>query len=112
MSDIKHSPSRVGDISELDVCLRFMRDGWEVFRNVGSSGPVDFVVVNPKTGHVMLLDSKTPTIHKHKDGTVTVQAAKLTPQQLEMGVRVVSTYRDKVFIRKDRIKEKFENEDS
>lgn len=112
MKQVKHSPSRVGDISEMDICLRFMRDGWEVFRNVGSSGPIDLVVVNTTSGNVMLLDSKTPTVNHRKDGITTIQAGKLTDEQKNMGVKLIAAYQDKVFIRKDRIKEEIIDENS
>ena len=112
MKQIKHSPSRVGDISEMDICLRFMKDGWEVFRNVGSSGPIDLVVVDFTTGNVMLLDSKTPTINRRKDGMTTIHAGKLTDEQKNIGVRLVAAYQDRLFIRKDKIKEEIKHEDS
>jgi hypothetical protein len=89
-----------------------MRDGWEVFRNVGSCGPIDLVVVDTTTGNVMLLDSKTPTVNRKKDGTLTVHAGKLTDEQKSMGVKLIAAYQDKVFIRKDRIKEDLGNENS
>ena len=41
---------KVGDISELEVSAHYLREGWEVFRNVSCNGPADIVIWKPDTG--------------------------------------------------------------
>lgn len=48
--------SRIGDISELQACVWLLKQGYEVFRNVGSSGPLDLIAM--KDGHIILIDVK------------------------------------------------------
>jgi len=50
---------KVGDISELEVSTYYMREGWEVFRNVSSNGPADIVIWKPNTGEVKFIDVKS-----------------------------------------------------
>ena len=35
---------------ELSMCLHFLEEGNEVFKNVGCTGPVDFIVLDKETG--------------------------------------------------------------
>ena len=54
--------SRLGDITEIDMCAYFMKKGWEVFRNVSSCGPIDFVIFNKKTVKYYFIDAKTSNL--------------------------------------------------
>lgn len=51
--------SKVGDITELEVSAYFLKKGYEVFRNVSSSGPADLVIWNPNDNSIHLIDTKT-----------------------------------------------------
>jgi predicted nucleic acid-binding Zn ribbon protein len=53
------SASRIGDISELEVTAYYLKEGYEVFRNVSSIGPADIVVWNPEDNTMHLIDIKT-----------------------------------------------------
>ena len=66
-SDYK-SPSRKGDISEIDICLHFLNMGYEVFKNMGCSGRVDFIILDKETGEVFLYDANEYTVDEN--GTV------------------------------------------
>lgn len=54
---MKFSTSRVGDMSEMTACVWLMQQGYEVFRNVSSAGPIDLVAI--KDGIVTLIDVGT-----------------------------------------------------
>lgn len=59
-SSLNHLPtSKIGGISELEVCAYYLREGYEVFRNVSASGPADIIVWNPESGEVHIIDVKT-----------------------------------------------------
>jgi hypothetical protein len=53
------STSKIGDISELEMSAYYLRNGYEVFRNVSSDGIVDLVVWNKEENFVHLIDIKT-----------------------------------------------------
>ena len=54
--------SRLGDITEINMCAYFMKKGWEVFRNVSSCGPIDIVIFNKETTKYYFIDAKTSNI--------------------------------------------------
>ena len=54
--------TRLGDITEIDMCAYFMKKGWEVFRNVSSCGPIDFVIFNKETAKYYFIDAKTSNL--------------------------------------------------
>lgn len=60
--DSNHSHNRIGDITEVSLASQLMAEGWEVFRNMGSDGPVDMIALNPFTGEVRYIDAKRPSI--------------------------------------------------
>ena len=41
---------KVGDVNELKATIKFLKEGYWVFRNVSPKGPIDMVIVNEKTG--------------------------------------------------------------
>ena len=45
---------KVGDVNELKATIKFLKEGYWVFRNVSPKGPIDMVIVNEKTGEVRL----------------------------------------------------------
>jgi hypothetical protein len=49
---------KVGDVNELKATIKFLKEGYWVFRNVSPKGPIDMVIVNEKTGEVRLIDVK------------------------------------------------------
>lgn len=54
---MKHT-SRIGDHAELVAAAWLLRNGYEVFRNVGCTGPADLVVLDVDTGEMFLVDVK------------------------------------------------------
>lgn len=88
--------NRIGDITELDICHYFLEHGFEVFRNVSSVGPVDFVTLDTNTGEITLYDSKTVNPYLNKDGKCVVHLTKLSDVQKRLGVMLVGKYGDTI----------------
>ena len=88
--------NRIGDITELDICHHFLEQGFEVFRNVASSGPVDFVILDTNTGEITLYDSKTVNPYFNKDGECVLHLTKLSDVQKRLGVMLVGKYGDRI----------------
>jgi len=97
------SDNRRGDITELELCHHFLNQGFEVFKNVACTGPIDFIVLNNDTNEFTLYDSKTPTIHTREDGSRRVGTTSTTARQKELNVHVVALYNGKVYTDTDRI---------
>ena len=66
---ISESNSRKGDLAEYYAITWLWDNGYEVFPNAGSSGPIDMVAI--KDGEVTLVDVKTlwHTSHSHQTRT-------------------------------------------
>jgi len=102
--------ARIGDVSELKVVTHYWEKGYEVFRNLGSTGLIDIIVVCPKTKEISLLDVKTMTEYIDKEGVITIRANSTTEEQRKLGVEVVAMYKDNVYKDPIRIKERYKNE--
>ena len=102
--------NRVGDISELKLVTHYWEKGYEVFRNLGSTGLIDIIVVCPKTKEILLLDVKTPTIKVDNDNITTIYAGHTNEKQRILGVEVVALHNGKVYTDPIRIKERYKNE--
>tara|TARA_R100001377_G_scaffold319_2_gene312 strand:- start:2224 stop:2499 length:276 start_codon:yes stop_codon:yes gene_type:complete len=81
----------IGDISEFKAVIKFLKEGYMVFKNMSSTGPIDLVLVNFKTGKVRFIDVKT--ISRRKVGTKINRT--LTKEQLML--KVEFEYIDKDF---------------
>jgi hypothetical protein len=106
----KLAPSRTGDVTELEVATHFLKQGYEVFRNMGSTGLIDLVVVCPKTKEILLYDVKTTTVYTDKDGVTTIYGNSSTEEQRKLGVEVVALHEGKLYTNPIKIKERFKNE--
>ena len=102
--------NRVGDISELKLVTHYWEKGYEVFRNLGSTGLIDIIVVCPKTKEILLLDVKTPTIKVDNYNITTIYAGHTNEKQRILGVEVVTLHNGKVYTDPIRIKERYKNE--
>ena len=87
---MKFSNKRVGDIAEITACNLLLNEGYEVFRNLCCTGAVDIVII--KDNKVHLVDVKTPSVYKGK-----LSSNKLTPIQKELGVILLSVYKNKLY---------------
>jgi len=50
---------KIGDINELRAVIKFLKEGYYVFKNISLKGPIDMVLVDQKTGKVRKIDVKT-----------------------------------------------------
>ena len=100
-----HSHKRTGDITELKVCHHFLKEGYEVFKNVSCTGIVDIILFDKNSGETILLDIKTPTINEQLDGTITLRTNQTTTRQRELNIQVVCVYNKQSYMDKYIIKE-------
>jgi len=98
----KLSAKRKGDISELQVTTYFLKKGYDVFRNVSSTGIIDLVVFCPITKEIFLYDVKTMTKYKREDNTTNIYTNQTTEEQRQIGIEVVALHKGKIY--KDPIK--------
>jgi hypothetical protein len=49
----------IGDVNEFKAVIKFLKEGYMVFKNVSGTGPIDLVLVHQKTGEIRKIDVKT-----------------------------------------------------
>ena len=54
----------IGDISEFKAVIKFLKEGYMVFKNMSAIGPIDLVLVHQETGEVRFIDVKTISYRK------------------------------------------------
>jgi len=84
---IKHSNSRVGDLSEFYAVTWLWDNGYEVFLNAGSQGPIDLVAY--KDGNATLIDVKTESQDYRTEGKNYYIHSRRTELQKELGVKLL-----------------------
>ena len=76
---------KVGDVNEFKAVIKFLEEGYWVFRNVQGTGPIDMVLVHRKTGEVRKIDVKTTSYRQTwKPGTRIHR--QRTKEQVRLGV--------------------------
>ena len=76
---------KIGDVSEFKAVIKFLEEGYWVFRNVQGTGPIDMVLVHRKTGEIRKIDVKTTSYRQSwKPGTRICRQRK--PEQIKLGV--------------------------
>ena len=89
--DLKgYTTSRKGDILEIIACGILLKDEYEVFRNISSTGLIDIIAIKDST--TLFLDVKTPQIYKNN-----IRIPRLTDAQKKLGVTIVCVYDDKLY---------------
>ena len=79
-------PKKVtGDVNEFRAVIKFLQEGYMVFKNVSGAGPIDLVLVHQGTGEVRKIDVKTTSYRQSwKPGTrIHRQRSK---EQVRLGV--------------------------
>ena len=79
-------PKKVtGDVNEFKAVIKFLKEGYMVFKNVSGTGPIDLVLVHQETGEVRKIDVKTTSYRQSwKPGTrIHRQRSK---EQVRLGV--------------------------
>ena len=75
----------VGDVSEHRAIIKFLKEGYMVFKNVSGTGPIDMVLVHQKTGEIRKIDVKTTSYRQSwKPGTRICR--QRTKEQIKLGV--------------------------
>ena len=75
----------IGDVNEFKATIKFLKEGYMVFKNVSGVGPIDIVLVHQETGEVRKIDVKTTSYRKSwKPGTRICRQRK--PEQIKLGV--------------------------
>ena len=80
---ISESPQRKGDLAEYYAVTWLWDNGYEVFPNAGSSGPIDMVAF--KDGEITLIDVKTFYTDNPNTASMTASSAR-TQEQKNLGV--------------------------
>tara|TARA_R100001510_G_scaffold47772_1_gene45220 strand:+ start:417 stop:698 length:282 start_codon:yes stop_codon:yes gene_type:complete len=79
-------PKKVlGDINEFRAIIKFLNEGYMVFKNVSGTGPIDLVLVHQETGEVRKIDVKTITYRKSWAPNTKI-ARQRTKEQVRLGV--------------------------
>jgi len=85
--------SKKGDQSELLACAWLLEQGYEVFRNVSSVGPIDIIAVNED--ETILIDVKTCSLMKDW-GEITIGATSMSKASKALGVKRLLVYKGHV----------------
>ena len=76
---------KIGDVNEFKAVIKFLQEGYWVFRNVKGTGPIDMVLVHRETGEMRKIDVKTTSYRKTwKPGTKICR--QRTPEQIKLKV--------------------------
>ena len=79
-------PKKVtGDINEFRAVIKFLKEGYMVFKNVSGTGPIDMVLIHQETGEIRKIDVKTTSYRQSwKPGTRIHR--QRTKEQIRLGV--------------------------
>tara|TARA_Y100001963_G_scaffold135888_1_gene197914 strand:- start:329 stop:610 length:282 start_codon:yes stop_codon:yes gene_type:complete len=79
-------PKKVlGDINEFRAIIKFLNEGYMVFKNVSGTGPIDLVLVHQETGEMRKIDVKTITYRKSWAPNTKI-ARQRSKEQVRLGV--------------------------
>ena len=74
-----------GDVNEFKAVIKFLQEGYMVFKNVSGAGPIDLVLVHQETGEMRKIDVKTNSYRQSwKPGTKIHR--QRTPEQVRLKV--------------------------
>ena len=75
----------IGDVNEFKAVIKFLKEGYMVFKNVSGAGPIDMVLVHQETGEIRKIDVKTTSYRQTwKPGTKIHR--QRTPEQVRLKV--------------------------
>lgn len=78
----------LGAASELTACAWLLMEGYEVFRNVSSTGPIDLIAA--RDGMMLFIDVKTAGLCFDKHGTPTqLRKSALRKNQIDSAVTLL-----------------------
>jgi len=56
---IGNNAKLTGDINEAIITSHIMKSGWDVFKNMSCTGPIDMVIYHRESKQIILLDAKS-----------------------------------------------------
>jgi hypothetical protein len=56
---IGNNAKLTGDINEAIITSHIMKSGWDVFKNMSCTGPIDMVIYHRENNQIILLDAKS-----------------------------------------------------
>ena len=84
---------KIGDINEHRAIIKFLKEGYYVFKNISMKGPIDMVLVHEKTGEVRKIDVKTNSYRQSwKPGTKIYR--RRSDEQIKLNVELEFFDRD------------------
>ena len=79
-------PKKVtGDVSEFRAVIKFLKEGYMVFKNVSSAGPIDMVIIHQETGEIRKIDVKTNSYRQSWRPGTRIHRQR-TKEQIRLGV--------------------------
>tara|TARA_R100000808_G_C2018159_1_gene67625 strand:+ start:114 stop:446 length:333 start_codon:yes stop_codon:yes gene_type:complete len=85
-NNTKLAAKKVGDLLELKAVCWLLEQGYEVFRNDCSTGPIDIIALNLETNEILKIDVKTVQIRS--DGKRAC-FPKLRDNQVNLGIKLL-----------------------
>ena len=83
----------IGDVNEFKAVIKFLKEGYMVFKNVSGTGPIDLVLVHQETGEMRKIDVKTTSYRQTwKPGTKIHR--QRTPEQVKLKVEHIFMEKD------------------
>ena len=79
-------PKKVtGDVSEFRAVIKFLKEGYMVFKNVSGTGPIDMVLIHQETGEIRKIDVKTTSYRQSWRPGTRIHRQR-TKEQIRLGV--------------------------
>tara|TARA_R100001082_G_C4322292_1_gene141704 strand:+ start:337 stop:612 length:276 start_codon:yes stop_codon:yes gene_type:complete len=79
-------PKKVtGDVNEFRAVIKFLKEGYMVFKNVSGTGPIDMVLIHQETGEIRKIDVKTTSYRQSWRPGTRIHRQR-TKEQIRLGV--------------------------
>ena len=81
----------LGSYGEITATAWLLKEGYEVFTNASSHGPIDVVALNIKTGEILYIDVKVQKLRRAKtqNSVSFLAGARLTKEQKALGIKLL-----------------------
>ena len=74
-----------GDVNEFRAVIKFLKEGYMVFKNVSGVGPIDMVLIHQETGEIRKIDVKTNSYRQSWRPGTRIHRQR-TKEQIRLGV--------------------------
>ena len=86
-NNTKLAAKKVGDLLELKAVCWLLEQGYEVFRNDCSTGPIDIIALNLETNEILKIDVKTTHLCADQKR---IRIPELKELQVKLGVKILT----------------------